>query len=68
MTQNESILAYLKTGHHLSALDALHLFGCFRPAARVHNLRAEGHDIDSYTGASGGKKYTVYFLNSKKPR
>lgn len=37
------------------------LFGCFRLAARVHELRAEGHRIESRTvETQGGKKVEEY--------
>ncbi len=44
MTQNEQILAALKRGP-LTPLEALERFGCFRLAARVGELREQGHSI-----------------------
>ena len=41
-TQAGRILAYLREGHRITALEALELFQCFRLAARVHELRREG--------------------------
>jgi hypothetical protein len=46
-TQNEQILNYLKTGHSLTAMDALKLFGCFRLAARIADLKEMGQKIVS---------------------
>lgn len=39
------ILAYLKTGETLTALEALFKFGCYRLSARIYELRAEGWNI-----------------------
>lgn len=44
MSQNEQILDALKRGP-LTPLDALERFGCFRLAARVGELREQGHSI-----------------------
>ncbi len=45
MTQRERVLALLKAGRCLSAIDALRLVGTNRLAARVFELREAGHDI-----------------------
>lgn len=47
MTQTAAILAWLRSGNSITALDALNLFGCFRLAARIADLKAEGHVIES---------------------
>ncbi|HYF57362.1 MAG TPA: helix-turn-helix domain-containing protein [Burkholderiaceae bacterium] len=44
MTQTETILAALRAGP-LTPLEALDRFGCFRLAARVRDLREQGHHI-----------------------
>ena len=48
-TQAGRVLAYLRAGHRITALDALELFGCFRLAARIHELRGEGWAIAERT-------------------
>ena len=45
MSQKAEILATLKEGERLTALDALERFGCFRLAARIHELKQEGWNI-----------------------
>ena len=45
MTQTQRILIYLKTGKSLTPLEALNKFGCFRLAARIADLRRDGHTI-----------------------
>jgi hypothetical protein len=44
-TQKEKILEHLKTRRQLTPLEALRRFGCFRLAARVKELREDGHHI-----------------------
>ena len=46
-TQNQMILSYLQKGKSLTAMDALKLFGCFRLAARVADLKTTGIEIVS---------------------
>lgn len=41
------ILSYLQKGKSLTAMDALKLFGCFRLAARVSDLKEMGEKIVS---------------------
>lgn len=62
VSQNEQILAYLKTGHSLTPLEALRNFGCFRLGARIHNLKAQGYAIKTETVFAGGKRFARYSL------
>lgn len=48
-SQGARILAYLQAGNPLTAIQALDLFGCNRLAARVGDLRNEGHNIVTAT-------------------
>jgi hypothetical protein len=45
MTHSKQILSHLKSGKPITAYEALVLFGCFRLAARIHDLREAGHSI-----------------------
>ena len=45
MTQNDMILNHLKSGRPITPLQALSEFGCFRLAARIWELREDGHDV-----------------------
>lgn len=45
MSQSERILKWLSSGNTLTPLQALEQFGCFRLAARIADLKKEGHDI-----------------------
>lgn len=44
-TQYKRIAAHLKGGNTITALEALSLFGCFRLASRIHDLRVAGYPI-----------------------
>jgi hypothetical protein len=44
-SQNLRIRKYLESGRSITALDALHLYNCFRLGARIHNLKREGMNI-----------------------
>jgi hypothetical protein len=62
-TQAGKILAYLQAGNRLTALEALDAFGCFRLAARIHELRNQGWQIEERTVETrGGKRVAEYSL------
>ena len=62
-TQAGRILAHLRAGNRLTALEALDAFGCFRLAARIHELRREGWQIEERTVETrGGKRVAEYSL------
>lgn len=61
--QCAAILAYLREGNSLTPMDALEWFGCFRLAARVSDLRKQGHNITSEIVDVGeGKRVARYHL------
>ncbi len=66
MTQTEAILAHLETGESITPMDALNLFGCFRLAARIKDLRDAGHNILTTTIDDGMAHYASYSL-ARKP-
>ena len=41
-SQNDRILAYLKSGKSLTQRDAVKLFNCYRLSARIADLRKDG--------------------------
>lgn len=45
MTQNQMILAHLKTGAELTPIEALNKFGSFRLASRIHELKEKGWPV-----------------------
>ena len=66
-TQNEKIKKYLDAGNTLTPLEALNLFGCFRLATRIFELKKQGLNIDSemVEDASTGKRYAKYRLRNE---
>ena len=44
-SQCDMIIAWLQKGYSITQLDALNMFGCFRLASRVHDLRERGYNI-----------------------
>jgi hypothetical protein len=62
-TQAGRILEHLRAGNCITALEALDAFGCFRLAARIHELRRDGWGIQERTVETrGGKKVAEYFI------
>jgi len=63
-SQNAKILSWLENGNKITALEALQLFGCFRLASRVHDLRERGHNITKEMIIQpNGKRVAQYSLN-----
>ena len=63
MTQNERILSALKRGDLLTPMRALNRFKCFRLAARIRELRDEGHKIQSRVITTPKKaRHAVYWM------
>jgi hypothetical protein len=59
-SQNETILQHLKKGKKITPLDALEKFGCFRLAARISDLRKDGHLISTEYVTKDGKTFASY--------
>lgn len=60
----KKILNYMKTGNTITAMEAMQKFGCMRLAARMHQLRNDGHIIESTPKKSetNGKIFSEYRL------
>lgn len=63
-TQSQKILNYLKSGKGLTPITALNKFGCFRLAARIAELRKDGHTIFTDTITKKGKTFASYKYSS----
>jgi hypothetical protein len=61
-TQADAILAHLKRGKPITPIQALSRFGVFRLAARIGELREDGHQIRSRMVERKGKRYAAYWL------
>lgn len=60
MTQTDVIRSHLISGRSLTPIDALNMFGCFRLAARIDELRKAGLDIETIKEKNNGKSYARY--------
>lgn len=64
-TQAQEILAYIKQYGGITQLEATTMIGCTRLAARISDLRKEGHTIRSVwksgTNRQGKKTYYVEY-------
>lgn len=61
MSQQTRILAHLRRAR-LDPITALSRYGCLRLAARVDELRSQGHQIVSRLVERGGKRFAQYRL------
>ena len=70
MSQNKMILEHLQAGHSISPLEALQEYGSFRLAARINDLKNQGHAIVSRskkvaTRQNGMVTVAEYFLERR---
>lgn len=65
MTQEQDILAYLQKNGTIDPAQAFYELGVYRLGARIFDLRAEGHAIETEIRRKEGKRWAVYTL--KKP-
>ena len=67
MSQTTDILEHMKR-EPITAIEALTKFGCFRLAARIKDLREEGHEIETTDlTLANGKTIAKYTLKEKVP-
>ena len=60
--QTQQVYRYLCRHGKLTALDALHKLGCFRLAARIHDLKREGLEITTTEVPAKGHSFAKYSL------
>jgi DNA-binding HxlR family transcriptional regulator len=65
-SQAKEILDHLMEGWTLTALQALENYQCFRLAARIHELRKQGHPIEEKIVTRNGKRYAEYYIPTFK--
>jgi len=64
-SQEELILAHLKSGKAITPLDALNLYKCFRLGGRIYDLKKRGFKIAKrMVETSGGKHVASYRLET----
>ena len=61
-TQAERILNHLEKGRKITQVEAFNKYGCWRLAARISELRHDGHDIRMKLIKRNGKQYAQYWL------
>lgn len=68
MSQKQKILNHLRAHGCITAADAVSKFKCYRLAARISELRAEGHNIISDDKDAEGNpvNYAIYRLKEEK--
>lgn len=65
-TQTQMVLEYLQKYGEITPLEALSAIGCFRLSARIADLRAEGHEIETrINNGLGAKRYAIYSLKTE---
>ena len=60
--QTQAVLTLLEQGGALTPYTALRFLGCFRLAARIHELRQMGYKIERGTQHSKSATYAKYWL------
>lgn len=60
MSQIDDLLTHLKRKRTITPLEALDRYGIFRLAARVQELRAQGHGIVTHMVEINGKRVARY--------
>lgn len=61
--QCQQVLAHLQSGKPITALEALRLYGIFRLASRIHDLKKHGVEVNVRdVSTEGGKKIAQYYL------
>jgi hypothetical protein len=62
-SQCAKIKDWLESGNTLTSIEALQMFGCFRLASRIHDLRDRGVNIDkTMICGPNGKRYAQYSI------
>lgn len=61
-SQTNRIKEHLLAGNKITALDALHLYGCLRLSGRIHDLRSQGLPIKTDMVEINGKRIAKYTL------
>ena len=64
-SQNKMLKSILDQGTHINSLDALHMIGTMRLAARVYDIKQEGYPVDKYVYKANGKYVTYYYRSNQ---
>ena len=66
MTQNELILLDLKCGKKITQIDAYNRYNCTRLAARVKDLKNDGHNIKTKMISTPSNKGVAQYYMEKR--
>ena len=61
-SQNIKIVKHLLSGKSITPMEALNLYGCFRLAARISDLRDKGYNIRMELTEANGKRFAKYSI------
>lgn len=63
-TQEQKILDYMLAGNSITAIEALNMFGCFRLASRISDIRSDGYLVykEMVKDDRTGKRYARYSM------
>ncbi len=70
-SQEIQLMWHLMKGHHVTPMEALHKFGCFRLGARMYNIKRRLDLEDSNVCVKdgwvrmGSKRYKEYWLEER---
>jgi ribosomal protein S8 len=67
MTQQTDILSHLKRHGHITAIEALDEYRCFRLAAIILKLRGKGHNIITTFFTTSTKAHPARYIYAGKP-
>tara|TARA_R110000824_G_scaffold307412_2_gene494926 strand:- start:238 stop:441 length:204 start_codon:yes stop_codon:yes gene_type:complete len=62
LSKQSRVLAHLKSGKHITPIQALELYGSFRLGAIIFNLRGKGHKINTEIAKRTG--HAIYTLTT----
>ena len=67
MSQENDILAHLKSGLPLDPMEALRKFNCWALSSRISDLKKKGHPVRTIykTSVMTGKTYAEYIYDQK---
>ena len=68
LSQKKHLLYYLQEHGSITALEALKIIGSLRLAARIKDLRDEGHNITTENIRINGKMIAKYKLTKQQKR
>jgi hypothetical protein len=64
-SQKQLVLEYLEKGNTITPIEALNMFGTFRLASRINELRDEGHSIKTIRHIThSGKSVAMYHMTN----